>query len=568
MRFRSKDGSSATGPATKRRPLIRRLLRRRPRLSGSAWVLLLILALVVPAIWVLTPSGSTALSREKDNLGMRLGLDLAGGSHLVYQAAFEEGWDEDLRAFHLERAVATIEDRINKYGVAEPVLQQQGDDRILVQLPGITDIDEAKALIEQTGFLEFREIELNGGGEAVTLADYLGDEPPTGFFDESVEGKRVFGSTLMTESGQGVMTLPYFLEQGSEGIRFVDGQGNPVAIDINTLEEVEREAFSWMPAVGLIGDAKKVLTGADLNGALPYYPSPEEMTAGVEIHVEIEWNAEGTALFDQVTKKIRDKGPYGDPRRELGIFLDDELISAPQVFPESMTADSYGSKATITGDFSWEEARMLAIQLDAGALPMPLQKPPLYESEVSATLGKDFINRAVLAGVIGLAVVMLFMMLYYRLPGALASLALLVYVALVLAIFKAIPVTLTLAGLAGFVLSIGMAVDANVLIFERLKEELRAGKTLRAAIETGFNRAWIAIRDSNISTFIICGILYWFGSSIVNSPPVMGFAVTLAIGVAVSMFSAIVVTRTFLRFSAGARIAKRARWFGAQAVNV
>lgn len=199
---------------------------------------------------------------------------------------------------------------------------------------------------------------------------------------------------------------------------------------------------------------------------------------------------------------------------------------------------------------------------------MPLKKPPLYESEVSATLGADFINKAVLAGAIGLGVVVLFMLLYYRLPGALASLALLVYVALVLAIFKLIPVTLTLAGLAGFILSIGMAVDANVLIFERLKEELRGGRTLKAAVETGFNRAWIAIRDSNISTFIICGILYWFGSRIVDSPPVMGFAVTLAIGVAVSMFSAIVVTRTFLRFSTGRRAARNLTWFGVEARGV
>jgi len=246
------------------------------------------------------------------------------------------------------------------------------------------------------------------------------------------------------------------------------------------------------------------------------------------------------------------------------MFLDSELISSPQVYPSGMEGKEYGSEATITGNFTWEEARLLAIKLDSGALEMPLKKKPLYDSEVSATLGSDFVRKALLAGVIGLGIVILFMILYYRLPGMLASLALLVYVALVLAIFKLIPVTLTLAGLAGFILSIGMAVDANVLIFERLKEELRAGRTLKAAAETGFNRAWIAIRDSNISTFIICGILYWFGSSIVDSPPVMGFAVTLAIGVAVSMFTAIVITRTFLRFSTGRRTARRLSLFGVE----
>jgi len=163
---------------------------------------------------------------------------------------------------------------------------------------------------------------------------------------------------------------------------------------------------------------------------------------------------------------------------------------------------------------------------------------------------------------------MLFMMLYYRFPGVLASLALLVYAVLVLAIFKWIPVTLTLAGIAGFVMSLGMAVDANVLIFERLKEELRAGRTLKAAIEAGFHRAWSAIWDSNATTLIACGVLYWFGSSVVASPQVKGFALTLAIGVLVSMFSAITVTRTFLRFFTGPRIAKRLAWFGVESKDV
>jgi preprotein translocase subunit SecD len=178
---------------------------------------------------------------------------------------------------------------------------------------------------------------------------------------------------------------------------------------------------------------------------------------------------------------------------------------------------------------------------------MPLMKPPLYQEKVSATLGADFIDKSILAGIIGIILVMVFIIAYYRLPGILASLALIFYGALVLMLFKMIPVTLTLAGLGGFVLSIGMAVDANVLIFERIKEELKTRRTLGAAVETGFNRAWPAIRDSNVTTFIVCGILYWLGSSIVASAPVMGFALTLFIGVSVSMFTAIVVTRTLLR---------------------
>ena len=228
------------------------------------------------------------------------------------------------------------------------------------------------------------------------------------------------------------------------------------------------------------------------------------------------------------------------------------LISAPQILqPE------YKGSGIISGSFSIDEVNRLATLLASGALPMPLQKPPLYQEKVSATLGADFINRSVQAGLIGIILVMLFMILYYRLSGALACLALMFYGALVMALFKLIPVTLTLAGLGGFVLSIGMAVDANVLIFERIKEELRTGRTLGAAIEAGFNRAWTAIRDSNVTTFIVCGILYWLGSSIVASAPVMGFALTLFIGVAVSMFTAIVVTRTLLRLFVGTGLAQR-----------
>jgi len=564
-------------------------------------VLLFILALLGPAMWALTPNGSIALGRitnasEEENLGMRLGLDLQGGSHLVYQVDFQEDWSEGRKELATDTALVTIRDRIDKYGVTEPVIQRQGSDRILVQLPGITDIDEAKDLIERTGFLEFREVELNPAGEPVLLSHYLEEADRTDFFDAAVEGKRIFGQVIPGQEEDTIISLPYFLQKDDEGLRFVDEAGNPVDID-EKLEEsdeakrvdklvdnqdnpVEKETYlqtySWMPSRGTITEevdgveqqVEKQLTGAYLAEAQPRYPTPEGLARGEEIDVAIEWDSDGTKLFDQIMKRIRDKGDYLTPQRSLGMFLDSELISSPQAYPSGMEGREYGSSATITGDFTWDEARLLAIKLDSGRLEMPLKKPPLYESEVSATLGKDFINKAILAGGIGVGVIMLFMILYYRLPGALASLALLVYLALVLAIFKTIPVTLTLAGLAGLILSLGMAVDANVLIFERLKEELRAGRTLKAATETGFNRAWIAIRDSNISTIIICGILYWFGSGIVESTQVMGFAATLFFGVATSMFTAIIVTRTFLRFATGSRAARRPEWFGVRARDV
>ncbi len=300
------------------------------------------------------------------------------------------------------------------------------------------------------------------------------------------------------------------------------------------------------------GSSGTALTGALLEEALP----DVRTGTGVEPQVAIEWGPEGTIIFDEVASRIYSSGPYGSPQRALGIFLDGELISAPQILETQ-----YDGNATITGSFTIEEVISLASLLQSGALPMPLEKPPLYEEKISATLGANFIDMSLLAGMIGILLVMLFMLLYYRLPGLLSSLALLFYGAVVLAIFKMVPVTLTLAGIGGFVLSIGMAVDANVLIFERMREELRTGRTVGAAIEAGFNRAWMAIRDSNITTFIVCGILYWLGSSIVASAPVMGFALTLFIGVAVSMFTAIVITRTLLRVTLHTPMARQRRLF-------
>jgi preprotein translocase subunit SecD len=264
-----------------------------------------------------------------------------------------------------------------------------------------------------------------------------------------------------------------------------------------------------------------------------------------------EWDEEGSKLSEEITGRLIGK-PLAIFDGNDALVGDDGRSIAPTV--QSVITD----RGQITG-LSLNEANRLSKQLNFGRLPVPFEI--IYEQTVSPILGADFIDMSIKAGIIGVIMVMLFMIIYYRLPGVLASLALIFYGALVLAIFKLIPVTLTLAGIGGFVLSIGMAVDANVLIFERMKEELRSGRTLGAAIEAGFNHAWSAIRDSNVTTFIVCIILYWLGSSIVASAPVMGFAVTLFIGVAVSMFTAIVVTRTLLRLFVGTPIAKKTSLF-------
>ena len=531
-----------------------RLTRRRPRFGGNSWLLLLILAVLGVSIWVMTPSGSSVLHRQEGNLGLRLGLDLQGGTHVVYRGVFSENTTSDEKSFDMDAAIASIKRRVDSYGVVEPVIRKLGTESVDIQLPGL-DVDEALALVGKTAYLEFREVEMNGTS-VVRLSDYI-DGSRTDFFengDSGVEG------TPINRLFIGADSLPaVFIVKSEGGLNYLDGKGNP--IDPGSIDATLDAALSWMPGVGEVDGAKKVLTGAYLTKAWPQYPSADAV--GGEISVGIKWNDTGTDLFNEIAQRIKAKGDYETEQRSLGIFLDNELLSAPRVFPSSMTEESYGSEASITGDFDGSEARKLAIQLTSGALPMPLEIT-YGPKTVSATLGADFTHRAFIAIWIGLLIVSLFMILFYRLPGAVAAMALVIYTIVVLAIYKAIPVTLTLAGIAGFIVSVGMAVDANVLIFERMKEELSAGRTLKAAADVGFSRAWPAIRDSNITTFIACGILYWFGSSIPTATVVMGFAVTLFIGVAVSMFSAIVVTKTLLMLFTGARFAKRMGLFGVE----
>jgi preprotein translocase subunit SecD len=408
-----------------------------------------------------------ALGRTLHREEIHLGLDLQGGAHLVYEADLSEAEDPEEA---MKGIIAVIEKRINAYGVSEPFIQQMGSNRLLVQLPGIEEIDEAKKLIGQTALIRFKEMELDEEGNPV-----------------------------------------------------IDEEGNP----------------KWIPAVGKIGEEDKELTSKYFKGNAVVVLS----RATNQPEIAFGWNEEGAKLFEQITERLI--------KKPLGIFLGDELISSPTV--QSVIKE----RGVITG-MSLEDARHLTTLLNAGRIPVPLHT--IEEHDVSPTLGSDFIDWSAKAGVIGLALVILFMIFYYRLPGVMAGIALLIYAVLVLAAFKLIPVTLTLAGIAGFILSIGMAVDANVLIFERMREEIRTGRTLRAAVEVGFNRAWPAIRDSNVSTFITCGILYWMGSTLAVQA-VMGFALTLFIGVAISMFSAIVITRTFLRLLSGTGVMSKLSLF-------
>ncbi|MEX2373441.1 MAG: protein translocase subunit SecD [Dehalococcoidia bacterium] len=305
-------------------------------------------------------------------------------------------------------------------------------------------------------------------------------------------------------------------------------------------------AGQWQVATGTVSGETLALTGQYLrSNSFVGFDQVGNPFVGFEF-LDV-----GGSLFEQITSRHLNE--------QIAIFLDQELLSAPVV--NSVISDA----GTIT-NLPLQRARELVVQLNAGALPLELTV--LQEQSVDATLGEDSVQKSVLAGEIGLMLVALFMILYYRLPGLLSAVALLVYALVTLALFKLIPVTLTLAGIGAFVLSVGMAVDANILIFERMKEEMRAGRSYATAIEAGFRRAWPSIRDSNVTTLITCAILYILGGGIevpvlgaFDAPLVQGFAVTLAVGVMVSMFSAIVVTRALMGALVGTGIARHRDWF-------
>ncbi len=431
----------------------------------QAMLFMLVLVIFALAAAVVLPINGGLLFGK----GMRLGLDLQGGTHIVYQADLSgvEPGGEDTA---LDGVVAVLGNRVNPLGVTEPIIQKQGGDRILVQLPGVSISDADKERLGRVDLLEFGEL--------------AADEEEAKW---------------------------------------------------------ENELGRWKPATGEIDGVEKALTSS-------YFKANTYVTVGSmgEVLLIFEWNEEGSILSEQITTRL-----IGQP---LGIFEGDQALLGEDDYPIAPTVQGViEDKGQIEG-LSYNEATKLSQQLNYGRLPVPLEI--IYNQTVSPTLGADFVDMSVRAGIIGILVVMFFMIAYYRLSGVVASLGLVYYGVLLLAVFKLLGVTLTLSAIGGFILSVGMAIDANVLIFERMKEELWGGRTLGAAIEAGFKRAWPAIWDSNITTILAGLVLYWLGSSIAESASVQGFALTLVIGVAASMFTAITVTRTFLRPFVGTSLAQ------------
>lgn len=416
------------------------------------------------------------------NLPLNLGLDLRGGSQLTLQVSPTEEVQQ-ITPDDLSAVRRVIENRINGLGVSEAVVQTVGSTQLSVQLPGVDDPEQAERVLGNTARLEFRA--QSAGTDAEFQAEYT----------------------------------VYQNYRADQAVAIAQDDSEKL-IEVNESLEKSRKAL-----IDLF-DAP-VLTGKQVRDA---YARPD---SGDQWVVIINFDGEGADGFAELTKGLAGTG------RGLGIFLDDALLTAPRVDVEYAQLGITGGSTQISGGFNLESSQDLAIQLKGGALPLPVE---LIETRtVGATLGKDSVQASIYAGVGGLILVLVFMVVYYRLPGAIANIALVIYSIITFAVFALVPVTLTLPGIAGFILSIGMAVDANVLIFERTREELRSGKSLYRSVESGFFRAFSSILDGNITTLIACAVLFWLGTGLVK-----GFALTLAIGVLTSMFTAVTCSRTLL----------------------
>ena len=453
--------------------------------------LILIIVILAAAIYIDLPFNPKFGSNSRE-ITTHLGLDLVGGVQALLEADVAPGQTIDSKSMDTARSI--IESRVNGLGVSEAVVQRAGSSRIVVEIPGIKDPEQAIATIKTTGLLEFVDMSMLSQREAIQMMNS--------------------NAIIKTDVNP-------------------TGATQPVTSTVNTTQPIT--ATEQVYHTMMTGD--KISQVGVVRGQLG------------EFEVSFVLTSEGGKLFADFTK--------AHVGQVLAIILDKKIISAPTI--NSAITEGRG---VIQGSFTQDSSNNLAVQLRYGSLPVPLKV--VESNSVGPTLGQESLRRSMIAGAIGLGIVIIFMALYYRLPGVIADLALVVYALIAYGLFRFIPITLTLPGIAGFVLSIGMAVDANILIFERLKEELRAGRSLRSAIDLGWSRAWPSIRDSNLSTIITCLILYYFGRTF-GASIVKGFSLTLVLGVLVSLFTAIIVTRTFLHTVLdNIKSAEHPRWFGIQ----
>ncbi len=460
--------------------------------------LIIILVLLAGVIWIDLPSNpGIKIGEFERDLKTVLGLDLQGGMQVLLEADVPA--NEEVTQQQLADARQIIENRSNALGVSESLFQVTGNRRISGEFPGLTNTEEVVAAIKETGRLAFVD-----------------------FGSQYIEEGTVVKTDVATGSASGTEEAP-----ASEPTEETDATPAETTEATPAVEETVYHA---------------VMTGDQLAEV-----SVATTELG-EVYIAFRLKEDGAQAFSEYTSN--NMGNF------LGIVLDGVVISSPQVENAITTGEGI-----IRGNFTYESANALAIQLRYGSLPVPLK---VVETRlIGPTLGQDSLTKSLRAGIIGFILVVLFMTIYYRLPGGVAILSILSYGAITFAIYKLLPVTLTLPGIAGFLLSTGGALDANILMFERLKEELRAGRTLRQAVDISWRRAWPSIRDSNIATLITSVILFWFGSAY-GATIVKGFALTLALGVGVSLFSAAMITRTYLAVALDIiKPTNLQKWFGA-----
>lgn len=520
-------------------------------------MLIVVIAITLVTGWISLPGQMLDVAGIKRDIRIHKGLDLQGGVQVLLEARPPAGREVDKDT--LDGTRDAIERRVAGLGVSEPVVRTRGSNQIMVELPGVSDIPDClrdgdasdcrpeDLMIDRTGDGIPDAILEDSDGDGIP--DCLDDGDPSDCQLPGLGAERAVRVLRQTALLEIIDPQGQYLPEGTLVRTTLDPElALPEATPPATPEAsppASPVAATPEPSPTPTGPVyTTIISGDDLKDAFPDYDEFGRLVVGFELSGDA-----ANRFYEYTSTHI------GQP---MSIVLDKRVISSPVI--QAAISD----RGIITG-VPANEVRDLVVQLKAGALAVPLEV--VQSRTVGPTLGQDSIDRSLIAGIIGLGTVGLFMILYYRLPGVLSVIALLIYTSIVFALFKLIPVTLTLAGIAAFILSIGMAVDANILIFARLKEELRTGRTLSAAVEAGFDHAWPSIRDSNISSMITAAILYWFGQY-TGASIIAGFALTLFIGVAVSMFTAITVTRTFLRLLVSTRFGRQRWWFGIEAEPV
>ncbi len=500
--------------------------------------LTVIVILLIIVAWIDWPNNPGTLPFGLQvNTATRLGLDLSGGLSVLLEADVPAG--TSVQPQQMTDTMNILENRVNGLGLSDTTFQIVGQNRILAEFPGITNTDQVISLLKETGQLAFVPLGTNNlpSGTQIEVNYSTANNPAT-------SNTLMPPSTATPSEGTSVATQTL----GPQTSTPTEGQTTTpqttTAANSSTTTTPGATATPGVAPTPLPTIYNALMTGADLIESS--IAVSRDSLGNYQINFSL--NPEGSQIFKEFT--TNHVGEF------LAIVLDGTIISNPTI-----DGPIPSGSGVIQGSFTYDSANSLAISLRYGSLPVAMKVAE--SNSVGATLGQDSINKSIIAGIVGLVMVILFMGLYYRLPGVLADLALIIYALTNFALFKMIPITLTLPGIAGFVLSIGVAVDANILIFERLKEELRAGRSLRQAIDLGWQRAWPSIRDSNISTLITCLILLIFGSAY-GASLVKGFAINLGLGVFISLFTAIIVTRTFLHVVLdGLKFGEHRNWFGA-----